>query len=230
VRCVIALISLGINAQQSVANAVGATELQEIINCESISVLRRYAKAYRQLRSNPPFPSSANSNVDRGIDDRPRGSGSDDSSCGNDAGGGANGRENECLLQSLRRIEELLASVEHAVVQNVLHNDKNLDVIILSERLVRLLRGGRITSCKSGKDRTSMAVTAEHARILHEAHGLPEAEAAELMDEMRASGVRWLNMRKNMPSGHYAFNWFQQRLLPSGYRAPKGTWGGGTQT
>ena len=133
-------------------------------------------------------------------------------------------------MRCMRRLDELVASLEHVVVQNVLHNDKNTDVIILSERLVRGLRGGRITSCKSGKDRTSMAVTAEQARLLHESHGVAEAEASLLMDEMRASGVRWLNMRKNMPSGHYAFNWVQQRLLPSGYRAPKGTWGGRTQT
>ena len=46
---------------------------------------------------------------------------------------------------------------------------------------------------------------------------------------MRTHGVRWLNMRKNVHMGHYAFNWLQQRLLPEGYRAPKGTykeWGG----
>ena len=94
------------------------------------------------------------------------------------------------------------------------------------------LRGGRITSCKSGKDRTSMAVTAEQVRLLHERHGVSEAEASELMDEMRAHGVRWLNMRKNMPRGHYAFNWLQQQLLPEGYRAPRGTYRqfGGTAT
>ena len=43
---------------------------------------------------------------------------------------------------------------------------------------------------------------------------------AELTERMRTSGVRWLNMRKNLPMGVYAFNWLQQRLLPEGYRAP----------
>ena len=37
-------------------------------------------------------------------------------------------------------------------------------------------------------------------------------------------GVRWQNMRKNVSGGRYAFNWLQQRLLPEGYRAPKGTY------
>ena len=58
---------------------------------------------------------------------------------------------------------------------------------------------------------------------------MSEAEAAALTDVMRSSGVRWLNMRKNIPFGQYAFNWLQQQLLPEGYRAPTGTyrtWGG----
>ena len=98
----------------------------------------------------------------------------------------------------MHNLDALVGALENAIWQNVVHNDKNTDVITLSERLVRVLRGGRITSCKSGKDRTSMAVTAEQARLLHEAHGVAEAEAAMLMDEMRAHGVRWLNMRKNV--------------------------------
>ena len=67
---------------------------------------------------------------------------------------------------------------------------------------------------------------------LEEKHGLPDAEASTLMDEMRATGVRWLNMRKNVTKGTYAFNAFQQWLLPAGYRAPKGTYRkfGGTPT
>ena len=44
-------------------------------------------------------------------------------------------------MRCMRRLDELVASLEHVVVQNVLHNDKNTDVIILSERLVRGLRG-----------------------------------------------------------------------------------------
>lgn len=70
-----------------------------------------------------------------------------------------------------------------------------------------------------------MAVTAEQARLLVERHGLHEAEAAELADEMRRRGVRWQNMRKNVSGGPaYAFNWLQQRLLPEIYRAPSGTY------
>ena len=70
-----------------------------------------------------------------------------------------------------------------------------------------------------------MAVTMEQARLLHERHAVTEMEASELLDTMRSHGVRWLNMRKNMGAlGQYAFNFLQLRLLPEGYRAPKGTY------
>ena len=77
-----------------------------------------------------------------------------------------------------------------------------------------------------------MAITAEQARLLVERHGVDEIEARMLRDQMRRYGVRWLNMRKNVHMGQYAFNWLQQRLLPAGYRAPKGTYRefGGTPT
>ena len=106
-------------------------------------------------------------------------------------------------------------------------------VLLLTERLVRALHGGRITSCKSGKDRTSMAITAEQAWLLTECHAVSKMEAALLTTRMRTSGVRWINMQKNVHMGVYAFNWLQQRLLPEMYRAPKGTYksfGGKTPT
>ena len=221
VRLVLALISLGINAQQSVANAVGATKLQEVINVRSIQVLRKYHDAFRDLRLQPPplKPPSP-----------PDGTG-----VASDAADGAASAAPtllaeaamQTLLTELRRLDALMSATEAAVLQNALHTDKNVGVISLSETLVRGWRGGRLTSCKSGKDRTSMAVTAEQARLLHERHGVSEAESMALVDEVRARGVRWLNMRKNLKGGHYAFNWLNQLLLPQGYRAPKGTWGAG---
>ena len=56
---------------------------------------------------------------------------------------------------------------------------------MLTEKLVRALRGGRITSCKSGKDRTGMSVTADQVHLLSRWHQLPAREAAPLLDEMR---------------------------------------------
>ena len=74
--------------------------------------------------------------------------------------------------------------------------------------LTRSLRGGRLTMCKSGKDRTSMSVTLEHGRLLRDHHGLDDAEATH------AVGVRRENVRRNMGSRCYAFNDAQQWFLP----------------
>ena len=119
-------------------------------------------------------------------------------------------------------------SVANACVNAATYHEATA-IITLTEQLVRALHGGRVTSCKSAKDRTSMAVTAEQVRWLVERHGLDADEAPALVDEMRSRGCRWQNMRKNVSKGTYAFNWIQQRLLPEIYRAPKGTyrqWGG----
>ena len=193
VRCIVSLISQGINAQQTVANAVGGTQLQEYINLESVQTLRQYHTAYHDLRH-----ASA-------------------------------GGERRCRFE-LQQLEALMTRYEQTVLTS--HAEKNTEILLLSEQLTRWMGGARITSCKSAKDRTSMAVTAEQAQLLVERHRLGKAEAAALADEMRIHGVRWQNMRKNVSGGQYAFNWLQQRLLPEIYRAPKGTYRpfGGTAT
>jgi hypothetical protein len=43
-------------------------------------------------------------------------------------------------------------------------------VLLESEKAVGLVGGGRVTFCKSGKDRTAMSVTLEEAFILVEKH------------------------------------------------------------
>ena len=233
IRCVVALISQGINAQQSMANAVGHAELQEIINCRALELLRRYHEAYIS------FASSTASNTTMALgsgEGGGRGIGisvSISSTANRDGFANRDGisstakfdLELERRRLRLRELTKLMHAVEATILRSVELVNKDTDVIALTERLVRELGGGRITSCKSGKDRTSMAVTAEQARLLHESHAVSEAEANELLDAMRSHGVRWLNMRKNMGAlGQYAFNWLQQRLLPEGYRAPKGTY------
>jgi hypothetical protein len=128
----------------------------------------------------------------------------------------------ECLLG------RLLAEADVAAARSQTH--KCVALIRSAEALVRALGGGRVTSCKSAKDRTSMAVTAEQAVLLVREHGMCPADAPPLADAMRSYGVRWHNMRKNVRGGTYAFNWLQRRLLPKTYRAPKGTFGGGCAT
>ena len=81
--------------------------------------------------------------------------------------------------------------------------------------------------CKSGKDRSSMGLTLEHALLLRDEHGLPAEAAAAARQTMRRHGVRRENVRQNTANRSYAFNWLQQRFLPEEYRPPEGSANGG---
>ena len=102
---------------------------------------------------------------------------------------------------------------------------KNVGLLEAAGKLTRLLGGGRVVMCKSGKDRTSMGVTLEFGRVLAADHGLTDAHAA--VQAMRRRGVRRENVRLNTGKRTFAFNWLQQTMLPEPYRPPKGSAKGG---
>ena len=106
---------------------------------------------------------------------------------------------------------------------------KNTVLLRRCAQLVRCLHGARIVSCKSAKDRTSMSVTLEQARLLQEYHQLRESDVPRVTELMRRHGVRRLNAEKNIGQARYAFNTLQQALLPAEFRPPPGT-GGGSHT
>ena len=132
----------GINAEQSIANAVGATELQERINCQTVAVLRRYHDTYRALRlSSPPAATTPPAGGETA------GSGATSAAADGAASAAPTMRveaAHASLLSEMRRLETLMVGVETAVLRSVIHVDKNTDVIALSERLVRELRGGSV--------------------------------------------------------------------------------------
>jgi hypothetical protein len=117
---------------------------------------------------------------------------------------------------------------------------KSVHALILSSDVCRLAGGARCTCCKSGKDRTSMSVTLEHARLLAGAtEGCdvacgPESGALrlgvcvdgrvkrlkELCAVLRGDGVRRDNVLMNTGSTKFAFNPFQHSLLPQCYQPP----------
>ena len=100
---------------------------------------------------------------------------------------------------------------------------KDTRVLKLTAQAIRSAGGGRIVSCKSAKDRTSMSVTAEQVALLRRRHELPKSEAQPLLDAMRRDGVRMQNTFKNVGKAGYAFNALQRLLLPASLRAPKDT-------
>jgi hypothetical protein len=91
---------------------------------------------------------------------------------------------------------------------------------------VRRLNGGRTTCCKSAKDRTSMSVTLEQARILTTKHNFPQHAHKPVLYAMRSRGVRLENSCKNTGHMNYAFNRIQKAALPAEYRPPDVVLGG----
>ncbi|KAF0690269.1 Aste57867_18343 [Aphanomyces stellatus] len=100
---------------------------------------------------------------------------------------------------------------------------KNYRLLLVASDIVRLLNGGRVTFCKSGKDRTAMAVTLEQTRMVHGT----SSEKMDIYDTikpianvMREFGVRIRVAEKNVGRPRYTFNGLQRKMLPKMYRPP----------
>jgi len=133
----------------------------------------------------------------------------------NDSEGGINNKFAE-WREELEQLGE--------IIQNS-RREKNIEILARSADLCRSMGGGRAISCKSAKDRTSMSVTWEEARILERYHGLPPDEVENVVSILRSAGVRRDNVVKNIGVDKYAFHSIQMRFIPKIYRAPKGTGG-----
>ncbi|XP_052873427.1 inositol polyphosphate-4-phosphatase type I A [Anopheles cruzii] len=105
------------------------------------------------------------------------------------------------------------------------HGTKNYRVLQLAEDITRAVQGLRFTSCKSAKDRTSMAVTLEQCRVLQQEFHLSTANVQNVLDTMRSEGTRSDNAMKNIGIRKYAFNLPQVLSLPAVYRPPAGAYG-----
>lgn len=103
---------------------------------------------------------------------------------------------------------------------------KRMEILALSSSIARLVGGGRVTCCKSAKDRTSMSITLEEAKLLVLSHGLLPEDVDKFTDLLRAYGVRRENARKNIGKAQYCFSALQNYMLPLDYQCPPGTGGG----
>ena len=101
-------------------------------------------------------------------------------------------------------------------------NSKNVEMLLEAERICLLLNGLRVTFCKSGKDRTGMAVTLEQSRILGERFSCGNSHARILRDAnvMREHGCRVLIAEKNIGRKIYSINSLQAQFIPLLYRPP----------
>lgn len=125
---------------------------------------------------------------------------------------------------SIELVDTEFKIVSEAVI-NATGRKKHPEILELTSDYCRLLGSGRVTVCKSAKDRTSMSVTLEQGRILAKYHGLPKRNIPGIVRVMRSSGVRLENASKNTGRRMFAFNAFQRSLLPEKYRCPPRTGG-----
>jgi hypothetical protein len=115
--------------------------------------------------------------------------------------------------------------LSQSLYDTIMHSSltmKNIDLLIEVERLCLILGGIRVTFCKSGKDRTGMAVTLEQARQLGERFNCGMSSSRLLKDAnlMRVHGCRLMIAEKNIGKSVYSINILQAQFLPEMFRPP----------
>ena len=124
----------------------------------------------------------------------------------------------------------LLSKLKDRIHRRKITGDKDVELLSLCQQISRLLRGGRMTCCKSGKDRTSMAATLEIVALLSDDFRTTKVDPLRLLPVLRRRGVRRQNVIKNIGRPYYAFNQIQWMNLPKNYRPPSGCYGSGHKT
>jgi hypothetical protein len=125
--------------------------------------------------------------------------------------------ENEMSGEIHPLVQCLYDTIKHSNV-----NMKNVDLLLEVERTCLILGGIRVTFCKSGKDRTGMAVTLEQARQLGErfACGMSSTRLLKDANLMRIHGTRLMVAEKNIGKAVYSINILQAQFLPEVFRPP----------
>uniref|UniRef100_A0A8D8TYP2 phosphatidylinositol-3,4-bisphosphate 4-phosphatase n=1 Tax=Cacopsylla melanoneura TaxID=428564 RepID=A0A8D8TYP2_9HEMI len=122
-------------------------------------------------------------------------------------------------LPSLPRLMDNMKLATHTT------KSKNVEILQTAAKIARMMRGLRLTSCKSAKDRTGMSCTLEQVDILSTEYDLAEHEYQKALDCMRSEGCRRENTAKNIGVRKYAFNTLQLMTFPNLYKPPPGTYG-----
>lgn len=195
------LFSQGVNEMQTVANTVGKASLQREINVANFARLERYFDEYCKFsRLTCPLPWTK----------EPPDGFSDEKHDGY-----------YTFADQKAILEELRINVHRAGREK-----KCMEILTLSSFLARSLGGGRVTCCKSAKDRTAMSVTLEQANLFVHCHRLRPELRDFVTSLLRTHGVRRENARKNIGQAKYCFSALQNYMLPSAYKCPPGTGGG----
>uniref|UniRef100_A0A2M4A4V2 phosphatidylinositol-3,4-bisphosphate 4-phosphatase n=1 Tax=Anopheles triannulatus TaxID=58253 RepID=A0A2M4A4V2_9DIPT len=194
--------NIGINEKATVAETLGYTREQHRSNWDNYDRLKRYHGQYRRVPFNFVNPAcSASQDTPTKV--------------------AYTAQQKELLVPEatvVMFLDELEAELRA-------HSSKSYRVLHRAEDITRALQGLRFTSCKSAKDRTSMAVTLEQCRVLQQEFHLSASNAQNVLDTMRSEGTRSDNTMKNVGIRKYAFNLPQVLSLPSVYRPPAGAYG-----
>eukprot|EP00656_Telonema_subtile_P009883 TRINITY_DN14685_c0_g1_i1.p1 TRINITY_DN14685_c0_g1~~TRINITY_DN14685_c0_g1_i1.p1 ORF type:complete len:440 (+),score=86.75 TRINITY_DN14685_c0_g1_i1:97-1416(+) len=148
----------------------------------------------------------------------------------------------ECLMRLRNKGTQhalQLADKLHALVLEIYNahtkpqSNKNTLLLALSARYTRLAGGAVCTMCKSGKDRTGMAITLMEGRPMMDtyqevlansgvqAEGFLDGSRDALIEALRTHGVRRQNCLANTGLPFFAFHSIQQMFLPDEYKPPK---------
>jgi len=113
------------------------------------------------------------------------------------------------------------------ILKNVVANKrgKNVDVLSLFSQICLKLSGLRFTSCRNGKDLTSMSATLEVVSLLSREYDLAQNQFHSALAAIRSEGTRRTNCLKNVNCDRYCFNTLQLRMLPKQFHPPLGTFG-----
>lgn len=196
------LFTQGINEMQTIANNTerAKTELQDMININNLRPLKAFCEKYCRLTV--ALPTNAGNYIRgshryRNMNQAPMKLTEDQ------------------VTQEFRALETAVLDAAQSLVKT-----KRPEILKRSSDLCRELGGGRVTVCKSAKDRTAMSVTLEQVRILQRHHDLPDNRILATVSVMRSHGVRIENALKNTGKRQFAFNKLQRSLLPEEYRCP----------
>ncbi|XP_050079267.1 inositol polyphosphate-4-phosphatase type I A isoform X2 [Anopheles maculipalpis] len=195
--------NIGINEKATVAETLGFTREQHRSNWDNYDRLKQYHSRYRKVPFNFVNPNcSASQDTPTKV--------------------GAYTTPQKELLVPDHTVVKFLEDMEAELRAN---GSKNYAILQLAEEVTRAVQGLRFTSCKSAKDRTSMAVTLEQCRVLQQEFHLSAGNAQTVLNTMRSEGTRSDNTMKNVGTRKYAFNMPQVLSLPAVYRPPAGTYG-----
>lgn len=213
VRIVPVMVTQGVNERQTLANLAGSAGMQHRINRENFLDMVQYFKSWLLLyQSDTDDLEAVAARMQAGPD---------------------RGKLNWEIARRKEKAEVLrkfMARAQRHTVDDSARPSKNLNLLDVMADIARQVHGGRVTACKSAKDRTSMSITLEQCRILCDLHDMPRQEEFDMCTVMRRHGVRRANTEKNVGKAKYAISGFQQLFLPDAYHPPAGTGSGAVVT